>query len=303
MKLLVDSGTTRRYQLITTHTKLVGLLGYPLETSFSPKMQNAAFKATGLDCYYFPIEVGKDEVGAVINGIRYMNFMGLNVTKPNKVRVMRYLDEIDELASKIGAVNTIKIENGKMIGYNTDGEGYVESLKTILGDIKGKRFTLLGAGGAGRAIAFTLAKYGAGKIHIFDRVVECGEKVVSEVNALMHLCTEYVYNSEENLIRCIDDSDVIINATGMGMINSLDSTPVNKDFLRPGLIVSDLTYNPSKTRLLKEAESQGCTIHNGVGMLIHQGAKAFEIWTGLNAPIELMTEMINEAVAAVNERQ
>lgn len=286
--------------MITVNTKLVGLLGYPLTFTFSPAMHNATFKELGLDHYYFPIEVGKEELGAVLGGLRHMNFIGCNVTKPNKVRVMRYLDEVDELASKIGAVNTIKIENGKMKGYNTDGEGYVASLKTLIGDVKGKSFTLLGAGGAGRAIAFTLANHGAERIFIFDKVVECGQKVVSEINASISHCSDYIFMSEENLKSAIDASDVLINATGAGMMPNIDVTPIDKHLLKKGMIVSDITYNPLMTKLLNEAEEMGCIAHNGIGMLIYQGAKAFEIWTGVQAPIESMTKTVMEIVTKLN---
>lgn len=287
--------------MITVNTKLVGLLGYPLTFTFSPTMHNATFNELGLDHYYFPIEVGKDDLEAVLNGLRHMNFIGCNVTKPNKVRVMRYLDEVDELASKIGAVNTVKIENGKMKGYNTDGEGYVASLKTLMGDVKGKTFTLLGAGGAGRAIAFTLANHGAEKIYIFDKVVECGEKVVSEVNSSISHCSEYVFMSEERLKEAIDASDVLINATGAGMMPNIDVTPLDKHLLKKGMIVSDITYNPVMTKLLHEAEEMGCVVHNGIGMLIYQGAKAFEIWTGVEAPIESMTKTVMQIVSNLNK--
>jgi shikimate dehydrogenase len=264
-------------------------------------MHNATFNELGLDHYYFPIEVGKDGLEAVLNGLRHMNFIGCNVTKPNKVRVMRYLDEVDDLASKIGAVNTIKIENGKMKGYNTDGEGYVASLKTLIGDVKGKTFTLLGAGGAGRAIAFTLANHGAEKIYLFDKVVECGQKVVSEVNSSISHCSDYIFMSEENLKQAIDASDVLINATGAGMMPNVDVTPIDKNLLKKGMIVSDITYNPVKTKLLLEAEEMGCISHNGIGMLIYQGAMAFEIWTGIEAPIESMTKTVMDIVTKLND--
>lgn len=287
--------------MITLNTKLVGLLGYPLTFTFSPTMHNSTFDHLGLDNFYLPIEVGKDGLEDVLNGIRRMNFIGCNVTKPNKVRVLRYLDEIDELASKIGAVNTVKIVDGKLIGYNTDGYGYVESLKTVIGDVKGKKFILLGSGGAGRAIAFTLASEGAGKILIFDKATDCGEKVATEVNAGVKHCSEYVSLSEANLKNAIDECDVIINATGAGMIPNVDVTPIDKCLLRPGIIASDITYNPVKTRFLKDAEEVGCTTHNGVGMLIYQGAKAFEIWTGLEAPVEHMTQTVTHIIENLNK--
>lgn len=288
--------------MISLDTKMVGLLGQPLTFTFSPQMHNSTFEALGLDYFYRPIEVGKDELYSVVKGLKHMNYAGFNVTKPNKVRILRYLDEVDELAAKIGSVNTVKIVEGRLIGYNTDGEGYVASLKEELDfDPKGKRFTILGAGGAGRAIAFTLASYGAKKIHITDRIINCSEIVASEINANICKCAEVFELSDHNLKECIDDSDVIINASGIGMMPQIDRTPFSKDLLHKDIIVSDITYNPLKTRLIKEAEEVGCKTHNGVGMLIHQGAKAFEIWTGIDAPIGEMTNTVVNIINGLNE--
>lgn len=288
--------------MITLNTKMVGLLGEPLTFTFSPQMHNATFEALGLDYFYRPIEVGKDNLYNIVKGLKYMNYAGFNVTKPNKVRILRYLDEVDELASKIGSVNTVKVVDGRLVGYNTDGEGYVASLKEELDfDPTGKTFTILGAGGAGRAIAFTLANYGAEKIYITDRIPSCAEVVSSEINANLRTCAEVFEISDANLKERIDKSDVIINASGIGMMPQVDRTPFSKDLLNKDIIVSDITYNPLKTRLIKEAEEMGCRTHNGVGMLIHQGAKAFEIWTGVEAPIEEMTKTVIGIVENLNK--
>lgn len=289
--------------MINVNTKLVGLLGKPLTFSFSPKMHNTTFKSMDLNYYYFSIEVDNENLEDVIKGIRHMNYAGFNVTKPNKVKVLKYLDEIDDLASKIGAVNTVKIVDGKLIGYNTDGEGYVESLRHELGfEPDGKIVTILGAGGAGRAIAFTLANYGAKKIYILNRTIENSQKVAEEVNANINNCAEYIHLSDDNLKACIDKSDIIINATGVGMSPHIDRTPFSKELLYPDIIVSDITYNPLKTKLLEEAEEVGCRIHNGVGMLIYQGAKAFELWTGIDAPVKEMTKTVHEIIENLNKK-
>ncbi len=284
--------------MITLNTKLVGLLGYPLTFTFSPKMHNSTFKEMGLDYYYIPFEIVKEDLPDVLTGIRHMNFAGFNVTKPNKVRVVRYLDEVDELAAQIGAVNTVKItKDKKLIGYNTDGEGYVASLEDQLGITpEGKKFVLAGAGGAGRAIAFTLAKYGAERIEIYDTNLDCREKVAAEINANVCNCAVSRVLSDENIKKSIDEGDVLINATGIGMMPHTDRTPFNKDLLNPNIIVSDVTYNPLKTRLLKEAEEKGCQIHNGIGMMIHQGRKAFEIWTGIQPPYEFMEKVVKNII-------
>lgn len=288
--------------MISVKTKLVGLLGTPLTFTFSPQMHNTTFEAYGLDYFYIPFEVGNEELGDVIKAIRLLNFAGFNVTKPNKVKVIPYLDEVDELAAKIGAVNTVVKKGDKLIGYNTDGEGYVSSLKDETGmDPKGKKFTILGAGGAGRAVAFTLAFYGAAEVEIYDNVEEVGRQVVDEINEKVSPCAKYTVLTEENIQNSINTHDVIINATGIGMIPKTDRTPIDKKLLNKNIIVSDVTYNPLKTRLLLEAEEVGCKVHNGVGMLIHQGAKAFSLWTDVEPPVESMTKTVKGIITNLNK--
>lgn len=288
--------------MVTVRTKLVGLLGTPLTFTFSPQMHNKTFEAYDLDYFYIPFEVGNDELSDVIKSFRLLNFAGFNVTKPNKVKVLPYLDEVDELAAKIGAVNTVVKKDGKLIGYNTDGEGYVSSLKQETGlDPAGKKFTILGAGGAGRAIAFTLAFYGADKVEIYDGVPEVGQEVVNEINEKVKNCAVFTSLCEENIAQSIKENDVIINATGVGMIPNTDRTPIDKKLLHKDIIVSDVTYNPLKTRLLIEAEEVGCKVHNGVGMLIHQGAKAFSLWTEVEPPVESMTHTVKDIINNLNK--
>lgn len=284
--------------MVTVRTKLVGLLGTPLTFTFSPQMHNTTFGEYGLDYFYIPFEVDNDSLSDVITAFKQLNFAGFNVTKPNKVKVLQYLDEVDELAAKIGAVNTVvKLENGNLKGYNTDGEGYVSSLKHETGlDPKGKKFTILGAGGAGRAIAFTLAFYGAACVEIYDGVEEVGKEVVNEINEKVSKCAVFTPLGDDNIAKSIENNDVIINATGVGMIPKTDRTPIDKSLLRSNIIVSDVTYNPLKTRLLLEAEEVGCKVHNGVGMLIHQGAKAFSLWTNVEPPVENMTKTVTNII-------
>jgi shikimate dehydrogenase len=289
-------------KMISVKTKLVGLLGNPLTFTFSPQMHNTTFDAYGLDYFYIPFEVGNQELGDVIKAIRHLNFAGFNVTKPNKVKIIPYLDEVNELAAKIGAVNTVVKKGDKLIGYNTDGEGYVSSLKDETGlDPKGKKFTILGAGGAGRAVAFTLAFYGAAEVEIYDNAEEVGRQVVDEINEKVSACAKYTVFTESNIAHSINTHDVIINATGVGMIPNTDRTPIDKKLLKKDIIVSDVTYNPQKTRLLIEAEEVGCKVHNGVGMLIHQGAKAFSLWTEIEPPVESMTHTVKEIITNLNK--
>lgn len=290
--------------MITVDTKLVGLLGYPLKQTFSPQMHNETLGKLNLDYFYFPIEVENDKLEAVVTGIRNMNFAGFNVTKPNKIEIMEYLDEVDELAQKIGSVNTVVIKDGKLKGYNTDGEGFVRAL---LGEtnmnLSKNTFFILGAGGASRAVSSTLAFKGAKKIYIVDKVNEASLSLVNDINCKISECAEFVTFDETLYPQYIADSNVLVNATGVGMYPYLERTPVNKKHLREELFVVDLTYNPSKTQFLLDAEEKGCKTLNGIGMVINQGAKAFSLWTGVEEPIGMMTDTISTIVAGLKNRQ
>lgn len=288
--------------MVSVDTKLVGLLGYPLKQTFSPQMHNKTFAKLNLDYFYFPIEVENDKLEAVVTGIRNMNFAGFNVTKPNKIEIMKYLDEVDELAEKIGSVNTVILKNGKLKGYNTDGEGFIRSLlgETNM-DLSKNTFFILGAGGASRAVSSTLAFKGAKKIYIVDKVNEISLSLVNDINSTISKCAEFVTFDETLYPQYIADSNVLINATGVGMYPYLERSPVNKEYLRAELFVVDLTYNPAKTQFLLDAEEKGCETMNGIGMVINQGAQAFSLWTGLQEPVAMMTDTISVIVAKLQK--
>lgn len=283
--------------MINTETKLIALLGYPLEHSFSTQMHNENFKKLGMNYYYLPIEVKSEGLADVLTGIKRMNFVGLNITKPDKVVVMDLLDEIDTLASKIGSVNTVKIINGKLIGYNTDGEGFVRSLeldKKI--DCSKNTFFILGAGGACRAIAMTLASRNAEKIYIANRTFASAEILSKEINEKVNDCCEPLELNSEKAIQCLNNSAILINTTSLGMLPDIDSCAIDLNLLRKELIVADIVYNPVKTKLLSAAEEKGCIIHTGIGMFVNQGAKAFEIWTGIDAPVNEMKAIVEKII-------
>lgn len=283
--------------MITVETKLIGLLGKPLKHSFSPKMHNKAFDSAGLNYYYFSIEVGKENLPKVLEGIRHMNFAGFNVTRPNKVRVIEHLDDVEDLAEKIGAVNTVVCIDDKLIGYNTDGRGFIESLKNeISSKLAGKKYMIIGAGGAGRTIAFHLADEGAEKVSLFDQHLYCSRKVANNLNKKVCNCAEYYQWNKKNLQQEINECEIIINATGVGMYPDIDSTPLDKSFFQEDLIACDITYNPLNTRFLKEAKEAGCETINGIGMLINQGAKAFELWTETEAPKGIMEDTVKKII-------
>lgn len=281
--------------MINTKTKLLGLLGNPLEHSFSPLMHNEAYKKNNMNYLYLPIEVEEGNIEEVLNGIKHMNFIGLNVTIPYKIKIMEYLDEIDPLAEKIGSVNTVKIKNKKLIGYNTDGIGLLKSLeKDSKVKVRENRFLILGAGGASRSIAMTLADKGAKNIVIANRTINKAKSLSEEVNDKSKKCCNYIdINDIENVIK---ETDIIINTTSLGMYPKIENCPMDTGLLNKNHLVSDIIYNPIKTKLLIEAEKKGCKIQNGLGMLVNQGAEAFKIWTEEEAPVKDMEEVINNLI-------
>jgi shikimate dehydrogenase len=277
----------------SVRTKLIFLLGNPLGHSVSPAMHNHVFNKLAMDYCYLPIEVTPENLGDVFTGLKKINTGGFNVTIPHKITIMEYLDEIDPLAEKIGAVNTIRLENGKTKGYNTDGEGFVQSLEKKGNlKVKGKNIFILGCGGAVRAIAMTLAFRGASTLHICNRTQSKAEQLVMEINEKITSCAETVEQKEEKIGACLDTCDILINGTQLGMHPNVDTSPLAGSLLSPHLVVADIVYNPLKTKLLQDAEKRGCTTVDGLGMLIYQGAAAFTLWTGKTPLVEEMTQVV-----------
>ena len=264
---------------IDPETKVFGIIGYPLIHSLSPAIHNTAFKEKGINAIYlyFPCK----DVKGVIPGIKSLSIKGLSVTIPHKESICQYLDELDPLAEEIGAVNTLLNRGGYIIGYNTDAYGAIAPLKKELGSIKEKRVLVIGAGGAARAICFALKKEDA-KVIIANRTKEKGEKLAKEVGAEFHPLLEI---PRENF-------DILIQATSVGMYPKIDEIPVSGKILSPDIIVMDIVYNPIETKFLKEAQKRGCKVISGIEMFICQGAKQFELWTGQDAPIDVMKSTV-----------
>lgn len=282
---------------INIETKLFGLLGYPLGQSLSPLMQNAAFEELSLNNLYILIEVSNENLETVIQGISKMNFGGFNITKPYKIEIMKYLDEIDDYAKSIGAVNTVTIKNGILKGYNTDGIGFLKSFEENTDTkIECKNVFILGSGGAARAISMTLALNKANKIYICNRTFESASALSAEINNVTGNCSVAVPMIYEEMEKSIKDTDVLINCTSVGMLPNVNETPLNKKLLNSKLIVCDAIYSPRKTRLMLEAEEIGCKTLNGLPMLVYQGVEAFELWTDKNAPIQLMFDVVNSSL-------
>ena len=282
---------------ITVDTKLIPLLGKPLRQSFAPRMQNSAYKAMGFDGVYFPLEIENDHLEAVVNALRWMNVPGFAVTKPNKVEVLKYLDELDELAQKMGACNTVVNKNGVLKGYNTDGVGGVKDLIQHGVDIEASTFFSLGAGGAGRAMCFTLAHYGAKKLYIVD-CTDAGEALAKEVNENFGpIATACHADDKETMLQMVKDANVLMNLSGVGMYPKVEETWIDKAHLAHKPVCFDATYNPLKTQFLIDAEEVGCQIINGLGMSINQGAVQAGLWTGQPEPYEAMTKEIKAIIA------
>ncbi|HBH12391.1 MAG: Shikimate dehydrogenase [Clostridiales bacterium 38_11] len=281
--------------MIDVKTKLVGLLGYPLGHSLSPLMQNKAFKLTGLNCLYLPIEAENKDYSELLSGMKKMNFIGFNVTIPGKIDIIQHLDAIHPLAEKIGSVNTVQIENGRMTGYNTDGEGFVSSLTSETRCvISESSFMVLGAGGACRAIAMTLAEREAKKIVIANRTFIKAKALCDEINGCIRDCCIPLALSTEVLAQYMPYINVLINTTNIGLFPNVDNTPIDHKLLRKDLLVADIIYNPIRTRMLIEAEEIGCVTLSGIGMFVNQGVEAFKIWTGIDPPVREMREIVEQ---------
>ncbi|ASS74756.1 shikimate dehydrogenase [Tumebacillus algifaecis] len=279
--------------MLTSSTRLVGLFGHPVAHSKSPQMHNAAFAELKLDYAYLAFAVEPPRLSAAVEAIRALHLRGVNVTIPHKVAVLPLLDEISKEAELIGAVNTIVNEDGKLIGYNTDGIGYLSALEEETGiDISGKRVLLLGAGGACRAVAAQMALHGAEHIAIAARAQERAESLAARLR--VHATADGL--SLEAAAVQLDAYDVIVNTTPVGMHPAEDAVPIGTDGLRAGQLVSDLIYNPRKTRFLHEAEARGCVVSGGLGMFVHQGAHAFRLWTGVAAPIDVMRQTVESCL-------
>lgn len=282
---------------VNTNTKIIGLLGYPLEHSYSPLMHNATFEHCSLNKLYIPIEVLPENLESVVRCITKINFDGFNVTKPYKVEIIKYLDEIDEYAKCIGAVNTVTIKNGILKGYNTDGIGFLKSFEEGSGTtIEGKEVFVLGSGGASRGICMTLALNKAKRIYICNRTYEKAIALAKDINNKVEGCSIEVPMINEETEKAIKNSDVLINTTSVGMFPDVEDTPLDKSMLNEKLIVCDAIYNPKKTRLLREAEEIGCKTVNGLAMLVYQGVESFKLWTGINAPQEVMFKIVDESL-------
>lgn len=273
---------------ITGETRLLGLLGSPVSHSLSPGMHNAAFSRLGLDYVYLAFDTTQESLPGVVAALRDMNVKGFNITMPLKKSVMPLLDEVSPEARMIGCVNTVANEGGRLIGYNTDGKGFVRDLKEHGVSVRGARIAMAGAGGAARSVAIQLALDGAAEVAVFNRTPEKAAEIAEAIRKNIPGCkAEAFFLEEGDLVRWLKDADILVNATALGMHPNEDGSVISgPELLRRDLVVSDFIYEPTKTKLLRIAEEAGCRTLNGSGMLLYQGAEAFRIWTGMDMPVE-----------------
>ncbi|MGD9676751.1 MAG: shikimate dehydrogenase [Vulcanibacillus sp.] len=275
--------------MINSETKLIGLIGDPISHSKSPIMHNTMLDKLGLNYRYLAFNVSHRRLEQAIDGIRALNIKGINVTIPHKVNVMKYLDDISEEAKRIGAVNTIVNRDGRLIGYNTDGEGYVRSLVEETGiKLEGKRVMLLGAGGAAKAIAYTLSMRNLDSIVIVNRNLD----KAAELKDVIGKNASTVSVGIDEINDYINDAEIIINTTSIGLYPDIEESLIDKELIKPSHLVSDIIYNPLITKLLIDADNKGAMVHTGLGMFIYQGAIAFEKWTGVYPDTKFMRDTV-----------
>jgi 3-dehydroquinate dehydratase / shikimate dehydrogenase len=261
-------------------TRLYGVVGNPVSHSISPAIHNSSFIEKGLNSVYVPLKVLN--IGTFIKEFKKMDFQGFSVTIPHKESIIPFLDDIDTTARKIGAINTVVSQNGKLIGHNTDCMAAIKGIENSMkeeekGTLKNKKVAIIGAGGAARAIAFGLKEKGC-DITIYNRTLDRAMRLSDDVGCRFRGFEEI---SELN-------TDILINSTSIGMFPNIEESPVPKNVLKEGMIVFDAVYNPIETRLLREARESGCCIVNGLTMFINQAAEQFRLWTGIDPSVELM---------------
>lgn len=269
--------------------KLYGIIGDPVHQSLSPQMHNQEFEKLRIHAYYHPFRIAKEDLAVAIKGMKVMGVQGFNVTVPHKLAVMPLLDEIDPLAQKIGAVNTVVRKGEKFVGYNTDGMGFVRALQMDWKeDLAGESALVIGAGGAAQAIYFSLLSVGVKHIDICNRTVEKAEAMIDSSSSDTRSRALTLAEAEEEM----GNYSFVIQTTSIGMASTEGKSPVSLDRLNAGAFVSDIIYNPGQTEFLKQAALKGAKTQNGVGMLVHQGVLAFEKWTGITPDVQRMTEVV-----------
>jgi shikimate dehydrogenase len=276
--------------------ELVGVFGHPVAENPTVALQEAAFRELGLNWRYLTIEVYPEDLGDAIQGLRAFNMRGVNLTIPHKVEVLKHLDEVSQSARLMGAVNTVVRRGARLIGENTDGQGFMRSL---VGDAQinpgGKQVVVLGAGGAARAITVELALAGAARITVVNRSIQRGKELVELLLKETSSAAEFV--SWEQDYAAPTNTDVLVNATSIGLFPDIDAKPaIDYNSINQKMVVCDVIPNPPLTPFLKESQARGARTLDGLGMLVYQGAIGFKLWTGLEAPVAVMRSALEKAL-------
>lgn len=280
---------------IRASTGVYCIIGYPIAHSLSPVIHNYAFRLYGIDAVYVAFEVRPEMLEVAVNGIRALGIKGLTVTIPHKERIVAYLDYIDDVAKGIGAVNTVKNEDGRLLGYNTDVWGFLEPLKPYTSKLKGGSVLLIGAGGAARAIVYALKSLGVTRVYIANRTADRG--LLMEKYALsLGLDAKYIGFDEIYMNELSRSVDLIVNATPLGMHGVGGRVPIGSDYINKDAIVYDIVYNPLETPLLMEAKKAGAITIPGIEMLVFQAILAFEIWTGIRPEPKPLRDVVIKAL-------
>jgi shikimate dehydrogenase len=275
-----------KWFMAKTNKKLFGIIGYPLSHSISPFLHENILEKIDLKGCYHAFEVKENKLEAAVQSMKTLGFSGFNVTIPYKHTIVPFLDEIHEEAQTIGAVNTVRIKNNELYGYNTDGLGFIRALRNKNVDINEKSAVILGAGGAARAVACSLIRNGIGKLRVFNRTLERAECLVREVrNRTQFEKIEFGRLSDQNVETAVEASELLVNTTSVGMWPEIEAVPFSVSKVTRNLTVIDLIYNPVETKFLKVAQIAGADIMGGLDMLIYQGVESMKIWTGLAIPV------------------
>ena len=274
--------------------ELTGVFGDPVDGNPTGVMEEAAFDKLGLNFRYITMKVTKDDFPDAMKAVKALHMKGVNLTMPHKITVLPYLDELSEAARIIGAVNTIAVrEDGSLFGENTDGKGFVQALKNAGETTEGKSVVILGAGGAARAVAVECALAGAEKVTIINRTKERAEELAALIAKETPAKSEAL--AWESGIAIPAGTDILINATSIGLAPESDKKPdIDYDSISPGMVVTDVVFNPAETLFLQAAASHGAKPVNGLGMLACQGALNFTLWTGEEAPLDVMEDKLRE---------
>lgn len=276
---------------ITGTTQLAAVIGDPVRHSLSPVLHNAAFQAAQCDWAYVALPVHLNNVGAAIEGVRALGIGGLSVTMPHKAAVIAHLDRLDPVASELQAVNCIAWDNGDLVGYNTDGAGFLAGFERDFGiTVVNKCCVVIGAGGAARAVIQALGQAGAASVIVVNRTIATAEQAVELAGGVGVVGTS----------TDIADAEIVINATSVGMMPNVDATPLPLEVLQPHQLVADLIYHPVETKLMTVAQAKGCQVANGLSMLIGQAGVAFEHWTKVPAPIAAMEHAAKQHLEATS---